>query len=112
MSLSISGHTLVMESPKLGPRDKAFESFSSLNALTLGPNLGDSITKAWPEIERLSDIFAVTPFILFHVRPPVFFHVHVEVELTYAYLVLRILSHPVDVYVCDARNARGNYPAV
>ncbi len=50
-----------MESPKFGPRVQLFESFSSLNALTLGPNLGDSITKVWPEIERLSHIFAVTP---------------------------------------------------
>ncbi len=35
MNLSISGHTLVMESLKLGPRVKLFESFSSLNALSL-----------------------------------------------------------------------------
>ncbi len=60
--LSISGHTLVMESPKLGQRVKLFESYSSLNASTLEPSLGDSITKVWPEIERLRDIFAVTPF--------------------------------------------------
>ncbi len=45
LSLSMSGHTLVMESPKLGPRIKLFESFSSLKALTLGPSLRDSITK-------------------------------------------------------------------
>ncbi len=51
-----------MESPKLGPRVKLLESFSSLDALTLGPSLGDSITKVWPEIERLSHIFALTPF--------------------------------------------------
>ncbi len=61
LSLSISGHTLVMESPKLGPRVKLFESFSSLDTLTLGPSFGDSITQVWPEIERLSHIFAVTP---------------------------------------------------
>ncbi len=61
LSLSISGHTWVMES--LEPRVKLFESFSSFNALTLGPSLRDSITKVWPEYERLSDIFAVTPFI-------------------------------------------------
>ena len=60
LSLSISGHALVMESPKLDQRVKLFESFSSLNALTLWPSLGDS--KAWPEIERHCDIFAVTPF--------------------------------------------------
>ncbi len=45
LSLLISGHTLVMESPQLGPTVKLFESFSSLNALTLGPILSDSITK-------------------------------------------------------------------
>ncbi len=39
-----------------------FKSFSSLNALTLGPSWGDSITQVWPEIERLSHIFAVAPF--------------------------------------------------
>ncbi len=61
-SLSISVHTWVMESPKLGQRVKLFESFSSLNALTLGPSSSDSITKVWPEIERLGDIFAVSPF--------------------------------------------------
>ncbi len=38
LSLSISGHTLVMESPQLSPRVKLFESFSSLKALTLGPS--------------------------------------------------------------------------
>ncbi len=63
LSLSISGHTLVMESPKVGQRIKLFQSFSALNALTLGPSLRDSITKVWSEIERLSHIFAVTPFI-------------------------------------------------
>ena len=62
LSLSISGHTIVMESPKLDPRVKLFESFSSLNALTLGPRLGDTITNVRPEIERLSDIYAATPF--------------------------------------------------
>ncbi len=62
MSLSISGHTLVMESLKLGPRVKAFKEENDLNNLTLGPSLGDSVTKEWPEIERLIDIFAVTPF--------------------------------------------------
>ncbi len=45
-----------------GNDDKLFESFSSFNDLTLGPSLRDSITKVWPEIERLSDILAVTPF--------------------------------------------------
>ncbi len=69
MILSISGHTLVMESPELGPRVKLFESFSSLNALTLGPSLRDSITKVWPGIERLRDISALSslphsPFLL------------------------------------------------
>ncbi len=42
LSLSISSHILVMEAPKLGPRVKAFESFSSLNASTLG--FRDSVT--------------------------------------------------------------------
>ncbi len=65
LNLSISGHTWVMESSQLGPRVKLFKSFSSLNALTLEPSLRDSITKVWPEIDRLSDIFAVTPFTLF-----------------------------------------------
>ncbi len=60
LSLSISGLTLVMESPKLGQRLKLLESFSSLDTLTLG--FRDSITKVWPEIERLSNTFAVTPF--------------------------------------------------
>ncbi len=59
-SLSISGHTLV-ESLKLGPRVKAFKEENDLNNLTLG--LRDSVTKVWPEIERLRDIFAVKPFI-------------------------------------------------
>ncbi len=36
LSLSISGHTLVMESPKLRPRFKLFKAFASLNTLTLG----------------------------------------------------------------------------
>ncbi len=61
-SLSISGHTLVMESPKLGSRVEAFREEYDSNNLTLWPSLGDSITKVWPEIERISDIFAVTPF--------------------------------------------------
>ncbi len=39
LSLSISGHTLVMESPELGPRVKLFESYFSLNTLTLGLSL-------------------------------------------------------------------------
>ncbi len=51
-----------MESPQLDQSVKLFESFSSLNNLTLGLSLGDSITKVWPEIDRLSDIFAVKPF--------------------------------------------------
>ncbi len=63
LSPSISGHTLVMESLKLGPRVKASEEENDLNNLTLGPSLRDSITKMWPEIERFSDIFAITPFI-------------------------------------------------
>ncbi len=62
LSLSISGHTLVMESLKLDPRVKAFKEEKDSNNLTLGPSLGDSITKVWPDIERLSHIFAVTPF--------------------------------------------------
>ncbi len=61
LSLSISGHTLVMESPKLGQRVKLFKSFSSFNALTLGPSLRDSITKVWPKIERLSHILSLHP---------------------------------------------------
>ncbi len=63
LSLSISGHTWVMESLKLGPRVKAFKEENDLNNLSLGPSLGDSIIQVWPEIERLSDIFAVTPFL-------------------------------------------------
>ena len=54
-----------MESPK--PRVKAFKEQNDLNNLTLGPSLGDSITKVWPEIEGLSHIFAVTPFILVYI---------------------------------------------
>ena len=49
-----------MESLK--PRVKAFKKENDSNNLTLGPSLGDSITQVWTEIERLSDIFAVTPF--------------------------------------------------
>ncbi len=62
--LSISGHTLVMESLKPGPRVEAFKEENDLNNLTLGASLEDSITKVWPEIERISDIFAVTPFVV------------------------------------------------
>ncbi len=62
LSLSIPGHILVMESLKLSPRVKAFKEENDSNNLTLGPSLRDSITKVWPEIERLSHIFAVTPF--------------------------------------------------
>ncbi len=51
-----------MESLKLGPRVKAFKEENDLNNLTPGPSLRDSITKVWTEIERLSHIFAVTPF--------------------------------------------------
>ncbi len=65
MSLAISGHTLVMESLKLGLRIRVFKDENDSNNLTLGPCLGDSITKVWPEIERLRDIFAVTPYISF-----------------------------------------------
>ncbi len=61
-SLSISDHTLVMESLKLSPRVKEFKEENYWNSLTLGPSLGDSITRVRPEIERLIDIFAVTPF--------------------------------------------------
>ncbi len=50
-----------MESLKLNPRVKVFKEENDSNNLTLGPSLGDSITKVWPEIQRLSDIFAVTP---------------------------------------------------
>ncbi len=57
-----------MESFKPGPRVKLFESFSSLNDLTLRPSLRDSITKVWPEIDRLSDIFAITPFMSKEIR--------------------------------------------
>ncbi len=46
-----------MESLKLGPRVKAVKEENDSNNLALGPSLGDSITKVWPEIERLSDIF-------------------------------------------------------
>ncbi len=66
LSLSLSGHTLVMESLKLGPRVKVFKEENDLSNLTLGPSLEDSITKVWPEIERFSHIFAVTSFILWH----------------------------------------------
>ena len=62
VSLSISVHTLVMESPQLDPGVKLLESFSSFNVLTLGSSFRDSITKVWSEIERLSHIFAVTTF--------------------------------------------------
>ncbi len=62
LGLSISGHTWVMES--LEPRVNLFESFSSFNALTLGSR--DSITQVWPEIETLSDVVAVTPFIFWY----------------------------------------------
>ena len=50
-----------MESLKL--RVKAFKEENDSNNLTLGPSLRDSVTKVWPEMERLSHIFAVTPFI-------------------------------------------------
>ncbi len=56
------------ESLKLGPRVQAFKEVNDLNNLTLGPSLGDSITKVWPEIERLSHIFAVTPFMCVHIH--------------------------------------------
>ncbi len=64
LSFSISVHTLVTESLKLGPRVKALKEENDSNSLTLGPSLGDSITEVWTEIEKLSDIFAVTPFIV------------------------------------------------
>ncbi len=52
----------MIETPKLGPRVKAFKEENDSNNLTLGSSLGVSITKVWPNIERLTDIFAVTPF--------------------------------------------------
>ena len=58
----MSSHTLVMASLKLGPRVKAFKEENDSNNLTLGRSLGDYITKVWPEIGRLGDIFAVAPF--------------------------------------------------
>ncbi len=58
LSLSIPGHTLVMEFFKPGPRVKAFKEENDSNNLTLGPSLGDSVTKVWPEI----DIFVAAPF--------------------------------------------------
>ncbi len=61
LSLSYSGHTLVMESLKLGPRVNALKEENDSNNLTLGPSWGESITQVWPEYERLSHIFAVTP---------------------------------------------------
>ncbi len=64
LRLSISGHTLMMESLKLGLRVTTFKEENNSNNLTLGPSLEDSVTKVWPEIERLIDIFAVTPFML------------------------------------------------
>ncbi len=58
LSLSSSDPILVMESPK--PRVKVFKEENDSNNLTLGLSLGDSITKVWPEVERLrADIFAV-----------------------------------------------------
>ncbi len=50
-----------MESLKLSPSVKAFKDENDSNTLTLGLSLRDSITKVWPELERLSDICAVTP---------------------------------------------------
>ncbi len=46
----------------LKPRVNVFKEENDLSNLTLGPSLGDSITQVWPEIERLSHIFAITPF--------------------------------------------------
>ena len=46
------------------PRVKVSKEENDWNNLTLGPSLGASITKVRPEIERLSHIFAVTPFIV------------------------------------------------
>ncbi len=59
-------------------------SFCSSHFLpwTLRPSLGDSITKVWPEIERLSDIFVATPFISTS---------HVTSKLNPKTLALRIL---------------------
>ncbi len=56
----MSGHTWVMESLELGLRVNALKEENDSNNLTLGSR--DSITQVWPEIERLSDIFAVIPF--------------------------------------------------
>ncbi len=61
--------TWLMQAGRLGPSVKLCESFSSLNALTLGPSLRDSITEVWPDIERLSDNFAVTPCTIFCTNP-------------------------------------------
>ena len=63
MRLSICGHAWVMESLKLDPRVKVFMEENDSNNMTLRPSLVDSITQVWPEIERLSDICAVTPLI-------------------------------------------------
>ncbi len=38
LSLSISGHTFVVESPKLDPGVKAFKEENDSNNLTLGPS--------------------------------------------------------------------------
>ena len=56
LSLSISVHSLVLESPK--PSVKAFKEEKDSNNMSLG----DSSTKWWTEIERLSHIYTVTPF--------------------------------------------------
>ncbi len=47
LSLSISGHTLVMESLK--PRVNAFKEENDSNNLTLGSR--DSLTQVWPETQ-------------------------------------------------------------
>ncbi len=52
----------------LKPRVKVFKEENNSNNLTLGPSWEDSTTKVWPEIERLSHIFAVTPFKVYVIR--------------------------------------------
>ncbi len=49
-----------MESPQLGPRINAFKEEKDSNNMSWG----DSSTQEWTETERLSHIFAVTPFMM------------------------------------------------
>ena len=93
-------HTLVMESPDLGPRVKLFKSFTSLNALTLGPSLRDSITKVWPEIERLSHIFDVTPYL--YCASPAHFNSSMSIFITVVFQYrVTLQAHPL--FVCNAK---------